>query len=254
MVWTGSSRGGLCGNAGGGGGTCTARPADYCACLPEFTATQVVDGVGDEFAAIPAQTFALSAAPYTNPTPAPDVPEVVTVRAGWSGLALHAHVHVEDPAVVLDSASTLWNGDNVQFFLAGTANLTGAYEGTEDGGAIHVLVSAPDEADTTRAVVIYQNVVATTEPFAQGTYAARRVADGYEVELQLTWAANADPRQSGARVGFDLVVGAASSSSVGLELEGGLANNPVSSSPPCELGGRVQPGCDDRTWCTPMLQ
>jgi hypothetical protein len=143
----------------------------------------------------------------------------------------------------------------VQFFAAGAGVLTGAYTGTEDGSALHVLVAAPSAADTTKAVVIVQNGVSVTTPFAQGTYAGRRVASGYEIELQLPWASNAEARKSGARIGFDLVVGSATLTSGGLVLEGGLANKTVTaSSVACALGGRVHPGCDDRTWCTPTLE
>ena len=233
---------------------CSALTADYCSCLPAFTGSQVVDGAGNEFSEIAGMTFALSSAPYTHALQASAVDEVVTVRAGWSDQALLLHVHVEDPSVYPDPASTLWNGDNVQVFAAGTDGLTGTYTGTEDGGAIHVLVAAPDTAGTTRSVAIYQNGTASTVPFTNGTYAARRLTDGYEVELRLLWASNAKARVSGARFGFDLVVGSATLTSGGLVLEGGLANNPVPSSSPCSLGGRVQPGCDDRTWCTPVLE
>jgi len=254
---------GVGGNASGGtssgGGTtssnsCSALAADYCSCLPAFSGTQVVDGAGDEFAQIPAMTFALSSAPYTHVLKSLPVDEVISVRAGWSDLALHLHVHIEDPSIAPDTASTLWNGDNVQFFAAGTDVLTGAYTGTEDGGALHVLVSAPTTSSATQSVVIFQNGVSTTAPFTNGAYAGRRVTDGYEIELQLLWSNKAEARKSGARIGFDLVVGSATLTSGGLVLEGGLANNPVTSSVACTLGGRVHPGCDDRTWCTPMLQ
>lgn len=244
------------GSAGGPGlPGCNRSAGDYCACMPRFLGTQVMDGVGDEFAPFAPMVFALSAAPYVDPRHASPLPETVTLRAGWSDIGLHVHVHVEDPSIVPDTSASLWNGDNVQLFVAPTANLTGTYTGTEDGGAIHVLISAPDSADSSRAIVIYQNGVATNTPFVTGLYATRRVPGGYEVEAQLQWLAIADPLSSGGHIGFDLLVGAASSSSSGLALEGGLANNPVSgSSPACELGGRVQPGCDDRTWCKPLLQ
>jgi hypothetical protein len=221
--------------------------------MPKFVGTQVVDGAGDEFADLPPMTFALSSAPYVNPGYAAPLPEIVTLRAGWSDVALHVHVHVTDPSIAPDSSSTLWNGDNVQVFSAGSDTLTGTYTGTEDGGAIHLLISAPDVGDLSRAVVIYQNGVASNSPFVTGVFAGRRVTDGYEIEVELEWSPYAEPRLSGAGIGFDLVVGAASSEV--LALEGGLANKLVSgSSPACDLGGRVQPGCDDRTWCTPMLE
>lgn len=244
------------GSAGSPGSqACSRGVGDYCACMPRFLGAQVVDGVGDEFAPFSPMTFALSAAAYVDPRHSSALPETVTLRAGWSETGLHVHVHVEDPAIVPDTSASLWNGDNVQLFAAPTGNLTGTYTGTEDGGAIHVLISAPDLADSSRAIVIYQNGVATNTPFVTGLHATRRVPGGYEVEAQLKWLPVADPVSGGGRIGFDMLVGAASDPSQGLALEGGLANNPVpGSSPACELGGRIQPGCDDRTWCTPLVQ
>ncbi len=239
----------------GGGAACVANSGNYCACMPKFVGVQVVDGAGDEFSALAPMTFALNAAPYINPSRAGSLPEKVTLRAGWSDVALHVHVHVDDPSINPDSSSTLWNGDNVQLFVAPTDNLTGTYTGTEDGGAIHVLISAPSAADLSHAIVIYQNGVSTTTPFVTGLFPGHRVTGGYEIEAQLQWLLVANPRYSGARIGFDLVVGAASDPTQGLALEGGLASFPVSAaSPACELGGRIQPGCDDRTWCTPVLE
>ena len=241
--------------SGGGGAACVANSGNYCACMPKFAGAQVVDGVGDEFSALAPMTFALNAAPYINPSRAGSLPERVTFRAGWSDVALHVHVHVDDSSINPDPSSTLWNGDNVQLFVAPTDNLTGTYTGTEDGGAIHVLISAPSAADVSRAIVIYQNGVSTNSPFVTGSFAGHRVTGGYEIEAQLQWLPAANPRRSGARIGFDLLVGAASDPSQGLALEGGLANFPVSAaSPACDLGGRIQPGCDDRTWCTPVLE
>ena len=241
--------------SGGGGAACIANSGNYCACMPKFVGTQVVDGAGDEFSALAPMTFTLSTAPYINPSRAASLPERVTLRAGWSDVALHVHVHVDDPSINPDSSATLWNGDNVQLFVAPTDILTGTYTGTEDGGAIHVLISAPSATDVSRATVIYQNGVSTNTPFVTGVFAGHRVTGGYEIEAQLQWLPVANPRHSGARIGFDLVVGAASDPSQGLALEGGLANLAVSAaSPACDLGGRVQPGCDDRTWCTPVLE
>lgn len=253
----GSSSLGVGAQAGNGAVSrvCAANSGNYCVCMPTFVGAQVVDGLGDEFANLAPMAFTLSAAPYVNPSRATALPETVTLRAGWSEIGLHVHIHVDDLSIVPDSSTSLWNGDNVQLFVAPTAELTGTYTGTQDGGAIHVLISAPDAADVSHAVVIYQNGPATNAPFVTGLYATRRVAGGYDVEAQLQWLAVAKPRQSGAAMGFDLLVGAASDSTSGLALEGGLANYPVSGpSPACDLGGRVQPGCDDRTWCRPTLQ
>jgi hypothetical protein len=117
-------------------GGCTVTPGNVCVVLPRFTElSQTVDGVGNEFCNISPTIFRLTDLPYTNPTPPPNLPTVVTLRAAWSESYLHMHIHVEDPNILVDPTGTkLWNGDNVQVFFAGTANLGGAYSGTETGG------------------------------------------------------------------------------------------------------------------------
>jgi hypothetical protein len=149
----------------------------------------------------------------------------------------------------------LWYGDNVQFFLAGTGTRTGEYLGSDDGGATHIIVSPPASADdTAEAVQLFESSLGTVSTYELPSteYAARLVPDGYEVEVRIPWSQYADTMTSGGRIGFDVIVGTSDSSGYGLQLEGGLANNPVANSV-CATT-RTHPGCDDRTWCTPALQ
>jgi hypothetical protein len=197
----------------------------------------------------------VSELPYLSAGRTAPVPAEVTIRAAWTDAAFVAHVHVVDPAILPDSGATLWNGDSVQFFLAGTALLTGTYSGTEDGGATHIIVAPTDGIVAARAITIYEPCYACVMYTALPTsvYAARTVADGYEVEVRMPWAESADPRVSGARIGLNLMFGVANSG-VGLELEGAMRNDPTLPSTSCSPTPTTHPGCDDRTWCTPRLE
>jgi hypothetical protein len=256
-----SGTGGSTGSGGSIGSNPTACPAttarsSLCSGIPRLTppASYSLDGVGTELCAVPPMEFAVASLPWINPAHATSRPATVTLRVAWSDDALWAHVHVKDAAVFVDSAATLWNGDNVQIFFAGTSNLTGTYSGTQDGGATHVIVVPPIAGGAAaRAITLYETGFGqlTMGIVPTSSYAARLVSDGYEVELRLPWAASAQPRTSGAAVGFNFMAGV-SDSGTGVELEAALANNPVSSSVSCY--NIVHPGCDDRTWCKPLLQ
>jgi hypothetical protein len=245
------------GSAGASAGPCETDALFLCDCVPSFgAATQTLDGAGDEFAAVPPMTFEVSALPYLSASYNASIPAEVTVRAAWSEDAFVAHVHVTDPLLLPDSSASLWNGDNVQLFLAGTAMLTGSYSGTEDGGATHLIVVPPTESTAARGITIYEPCYACVMQTALSTsvYAARAVADGWEVEFRVPWAATAEPRVSGTRIGFDLMFGVANTAGSGLELEGALKNDPTLSSASCSPTPFTHPGCDDRVWCTPRLE
>jgi cellulose/xylan binding protein with CBM9 domain len=206
-------------------------------------------------------TFAVKDMPWVS-DPSVNSEAVATVRAGWSDTAFHAHVHVFDPVVSIARGPTeLWEGDNVQFFLAGTRDLTGFYGDGVDGGAIHVSLSPPS-ATAARG---RGNSISEKNGFLEllldaGDFAAQRVTDGYEIEVQLPWAANAAPRSSGGGIGFNLIVGDTNDESafpIGYT-EGALANNPTPTGITCQDTPHTptsqHPGCDDRTWCTPALE
>jgi hypothetical protein len=178
------------------------------------------------------------------------------VRAAWTEEAFVAHVHVTDPLILPDASYTHWNGDNVQFFVAGTSMLTGAYSGTEDGGATHVIIAPPTETLAAQGITIYEPCYASVmvTSLATTAFATRLVDDGYEIEVRLPWGATALPRTSGALIGLDFVFGVANTSGLGLELEGALKNDPTLESESCYPTPNTHPGCDDRVWCTPRLE
>jgi hypothetical protein len=261
----GGASAGKGGTSGGSAGTGTSGAAGACAtdglflcdCIPSFgEREQALDGAGDDFANVPAMTFEVSELPYLTAGRAAPVPAEVTVRAAWTADAFVAHVHVVDPTILPDSGATLWNGDSVQFFLAGTALLTGMYSGTEDGGATHIIIAPSDGVVAPRGITIYEPCYACVMETALSTsvYASRTVADGYEVEVRMPWAATADPRVSGTRMGLNLMIGVANTTGAGLELEGAMKNDPTLASESCSPTPSTHPGCDDRTWCTPRLE
>ena len=254
-----SGTGGTGGSSGsaGAGGACATTDWFLCDCLPNFgDRDQTLDGAADEFTDIPAMTFEVSAMPYLSASYSAAIPQEVTLRAAWSYDAFVAHIHVTDPLLLPDSSATLWNGDNVQFFVAGTSTLTGAYSGTEDGGATHVIIAPPGDATAARGITIYEPCYACVMVTALPTtsFAARAVSDGYEIEIRLPWGATAEPRVSGARFAFDLMIGVANDSLGGLQLEGALKNDPTLASTSCSPTPTTHPGCDDRVWCTPRLE
>jgi hypothetical protein len=65
---------------------------------------------------------------------------------------------------------------------------------------------------------------------------------------------DAEPRVSGARFGFDLMVGVCDEYLGIPELEGALHYNELPEETMCPFGGTPTLGCDDRTWCLPALE
>jgi hypothetical protein len=165
------------------------------------------------------------------------------VRIGWSPDALHAHVHVDDPKILV--ASTIYDGDNVQIFIAGDKPSVGAFSGADDGAANQVLIAPP--ATPTGAGRSATHYGSPTFQFA-----ARTVQGGYEVELRWPWNGIATPAAVGKTIGLDLLVGVKDMpSSVTSEFEYELYRR-VSASTSCT--GDPQLWCDDLLWCTPTLR
>jgi hypothetical protein len=227
---------------------CTSQTGDYCSELPRFTGTQVVDGVGDEFCGIPAMSGRVSELPSIHADYADtSLPTSYELRAAWSDDAFVAHVRVIDEAIETDTSSELWRGDTVQLYIAPSSELTGNYGDDQDGTARHILVSPPDADNPDgRAVFLASNTEYTDVP--EGSFASRLVQGGYEVEVRLQWADNAEPRVSGASFGFNFSMSVLDSDAiVEPELEGWLSHDDA-------LEQCDHPWCDDRHWCQPRLE
>jgi hypothetical protein len=222
-----------------------AAPAtgDPCHEIPRFTGIQVVDGAGDEFCSIPAFVMTLHNAGFVHPAGAMSDTSRAIVRIGWSPEALHAHVHVDDPKILV--ATTLYDGDNVQFFIAGDKPSVGNFSGTDDGAANQVLIAPPaTPTGAGRASTHYGSPTFRV--------AARTVEGGYEIELQWPWNGIATPAAVGKTIGLDLLVGVRDlASSVTTEFEYELYRR-IGAAATCM--GDAQLWCDDLLWCTPTLR
>jgi hypothetical protein len=222
---------------------CAAPTGDPCHAIPRFTGTQVVDGAGDEFCSIPAFVMTVKNAGFVHPAGAMSDTSRAIVRIGWSPEALHAHVHVDDPKILV--ASTIYDGDNVQFFIAGDKPSVGNFSGADDGSANQVLIAPP--ATPTGAGKSSTHYGSPTFQFA-----ARMVAGGYEIELRWPWNGIATPAAVGKIIGLDLLVGVKNTpSNVTTDFEYELYRR-ASASTTCT--GDAQLWCDDLLWCTPTLR
>jgi|SoiMethySBSTD1v2_1073268.scaffolds.fasta_scaffold09616_8 cellulose/xylan binding protein with CBM9 domain len=234
---------------------------DACETVPRFKAlAQIVDGIGDEFCDIPAMEFDVNECPTLLPAEPPDLPEHVFLRIAWSPDAFHLHVKVVDPNVVVNPQSgSLWNGDAVEIYIAGASGdgLTGQYNGTNDGGAIQIVLGPPGSGHGVRGQAFFNySGQHTSTSINPSTYAGRLVPDGYELELRFPWVAFADPAVPGARIAFDIAIGAQQNPDAGgRQLQCIISNVFVDGKSACgyQPGTPAQPWCDDRTWCQPRL-
>jgi hypothetical protein len=232
---------------------------DLCQTLPKFAAaSQVVDGVGDEFCGIPAMTFDAVSCPTVDPDPPPALPASVSLRVAWSAQAVHLHVRVQDPAIIVQpDRARLWNGDSVEIYIAGAsgAQLTGAFDGTNDGGAIQLVLTPPSGAFPARGEAFFSRFGAHSE-IDPSLYAGRLIPGGYELELRFPWPSSANPATPGARVAFDFALGVQDAASAGgRQLQCIISDVFVDGAQACGLaaGTAAAPYCDDRTWCQPEL-
>jgi hypothetical protein len=235
---------------------------DACSRVPRFTAArQVVDGSGEEFCDIQAMVFDVDSCPTLIPSEPPDMPERVYLRIGWSMDAFHLHVRVVDPAVLVNpNPDRLWDGDAIEIYVAGASGekLTGSYNGSNDGGAIQIVLAPPGAGFGTRGRAFFNpgGGVHQNTPISSSIYAGRLTADGYELELRYPWVAFADPAVPGARIAFDLAVDARSDSDAsGRQIQCIISNVLVDGELACGFddGRPAEPWCDDRAWCQPTL-
>ena len=118
----------------------------------------------------------------TVPDMPPPLAETIYLRIAWSQDAFHLHVHVVDPNVVVNPMSSLlWNADAVEVFIAGTGTLHGAYTGSNEGGAIQIVLSPPADGFPTRGTAFFNPMpgVQTNANINQSIYAGRLTDDGY---------------------------------------------------------------------------
>ncbi|MGZ3423699.1 MAG: hypothetical protein ACXVEF_35730 [Polyangiales bacterium] len=233
---------------------------DACARVPHFSGTQKVDGVGDEFCGLPVSTWDKRTAQLNLPSPPPSgVDPRVELRVGWSDVGLHLHVHVIDAAVLVSPVEqVLHTGDSVEIYASGFVPMGGDYDETTDVGAVHLILAPPGAGLEARALVYSSRYDHPASALSRSLYAGRIVSDGYEIEVQLPWSLitrGAPPIASGG-IGLTAAVNAKDvPTDADRALQTFLGFHPVSpGSNSCVGSPGVQPWCDDRTWCTPLLE
>jgi hypothetical protein len=243
--------------------------ANLCNAIPSFGgATQVMDGEGSEFCAIPAVRLNNQTAAALPGGPVPDTENYESlVRVAWSaeGLHLHFQVHQNSPVLALDpTAQDPWNrianGDDIEVFAKGDTVLTGSYGGSNDLGAVQILFSPGSQSPARQSRGEIWRTGALQSLFPQDLYATRIVQGGYEVEFKLLWSTLGVPPSpapaSGTRIGFDLAAAFRNRADMDnpdavFQLVYGFV---AVQSSPCGSAVQAHPWCDDRTWCTPSLQ
>lgn len=237
---------GSCVTGGSAPVNCAGNTGDPCAAIPAFTykGTQTVDGNGDEFCNIPGKEITVATAAYKRGT---DVETNTTaravIRAGWSASALHVHIHVDDPTLLV--GPNKHDGDNVQLFIS---NVGPATSGSQ-------IVLVPPFKDAKGAA---------EERYTdyKYEYAVVAVEGGYEVEVKWPWpqtqpASGGSPvatvMKSGNTIAFDVLVGVQDKeATAGLDVEYGLSAIPAGTTGGCS--GEQLYHCNPAVWCNPKLQ
>lgn len=233
-------------------------PAAPCASLPNLLVTQTLDGKGDEFCDVPA--FHLNADTVKtmgkvivhNATP----PEDATIKVAWSSAGLAVFVDVLDASVQTVNAvaqnqavDKVYQGDSIELFISSSSDVKGLPGA--DSTAFHVTIPADGPAVVVKTTK--DGIAHTAWTAAQ--YKQAKTATGYAVEAQIPWPVSAPA--TGALVRFDIGLNSADKNFGGVDdmrdgqlvyYVGQVANTSCSSS-----DGTV-PFCDDRTWCTTLLQ
>lgn len=253
----GSSSTGGTSSTGGDPTGCT-MGASPCTSIPQFTGNQVVDGLGTEFCSYPGFELSFGNAAkvleYNGNFGAESYTERAIVRVTWSGHHLRAFIRVYDKEIVpASSFDEIWNADGIELMITSDTSVTGST--AVDASALRVIVSpGVGNAKGFGAVAKTTGTTATHAALPANEFATVQDAEGYSVELNLTFTPNNATVSSGDRVYFDFALNAA---------DANTGNNPrdaqaiyylgtAPSTSPC--GSDVLPYCDDRVWCQTTFQ
>jgi len=247
------------GSASDGPRTCGApATAAPCTSLPNLIVTQTLDGKGDEFCDVPAFHLNADTAKAAgkiivhNATPTEDA----TVKVAWSSAGLAVFVEVADASVqsvnsvaANQAIDKVYQGDSIELFLASSNDVNGLPG--SDPNALHVTIPADGPAvlvkDTSTGV--------THSAWQVSQYKQVKTATGYAIEAQLPWPGSAPG--TGALVRFDIGLNSADKTfgTVDDMRDGQLlfyVGQVATTS--CQSSDGTVPFCDDRTWCTTLLQ
>ncbi|GAC1351918.1 MAG: hypothetical protein NVS3B20_05170 [Polyangiales bacterium] len=238
---------------------CDVLAGDVCAKIVQLKSPLVVDGFDDEYCGVPTTTLVAKLAPYTYPSPPPSLPEVMRVRTAWTATGLAIHISVDDPKILVVPPSfdpILYLGDSIEIFAAGFAPTMGRFDTTTDVGAMQIMIAPPSLATSSGAIPGRGFI------FLSGNYAGKLesklfathlTAKGYDVEVSLPWPMiKGIMKGAGSRIGLDFALNIADASAGKRDLYAVLFNKKIGASPYCMAD--VAPFCDDRTWCTPLLE
>lgn len=233
-----------------------------CTSLPNLLVTQTLDGRGDELCDVPAFHLNADTAKtagkvlVTNATP----PEDATVKVAWSSAGLAVFVDVVDASVQTVNAvapsqaiDKCYQGDSIELFVASSSDVKGAPG--SDSNALHVTIPADGPAVLVKTTTSNGSTTITHSAWTAGQYKQVKTATGYAIEAQLPWPGGAP--STGTLVRFDIGLNSADKTfgSVDDMRDGQLLYyvGAVTSST-CQASDGTVPFCDDRTWCTTLLQ
>ena len=229
---------------------------DPCQEITEFTDTQKLDGLGDDFCGIPAVVLdkTHNAKMFSYHT---DPPEIATIQVAWSSAGLHVFVDVQDASVQTvqmadpsQATSKTYQGDCIELmFSSSNTGLTGL-TGT-DNNTLHVQIPASGPAVSIKS----DGTSGTPTVLPAAQYAQKINATGYTIEARLPWPGSAP--SMGATIRFDLVLDSADKNYGNVDdmRDGALIfhlDNVANTS--CKSGDGTVPYCDDRTWCATPLR
>jgi len=237
---------------------CTTATATPCTTIPKFNATQVLDGKDDDFCDVPSFTFGVANAASKNDyNNIPDSQfEIVTAKVAWSAAGLSAFfdvadtsvqtVNMADPSQAIDR---LYVGDSIELYISSSDAVTGL-TGT-DGNALHVTVPANGPAVSVKAT---SGSAATHTELPAAQYAQATTSTGYAIELKLPWPGSAP--SAGTRIRFDLALNSADKTFGNLDdmRDGQLLFYLGTTGGATSCSGAADAWCDDRTWCSTLLQ
>lgn len=247
-------------DAGDSGDSCMLLDGSVCTSIPRLNGVQTLDGIGDEFCAIPATEFVVAngaAADGLNQ----GIDTLVKLRGAWSAVGLHFHIHVEQAVVLAADASALYYGDAIEILTTPLSPPTGSMGPGADPG-IHIVVSPPSGNQTAAlGSVVYTTLAQNNGHLDPSAFAARLVPGGYEVEVLLTWdmvqgKGNpvVPPPSGGSRIGFDFACDIRATNG-GRKFQSWYYAAAVPANVPSDCSiASYRPYCDDRMWCFPVLE
>lgn len=261
----GGDDGGTPGSDGGAAdsavpGACNTAATDHgCAVIPRFpvpSAGQVLDGLGDEFAAVRPVSFTAMDAPFRegrsngDAPPVKTFPEQITFRAAWSPEAFHMHLRVTDPSIHVGGAGSLWDGDAVDFMLASSDSFSFGGSAWCAANAIQFRIAPSTPPATEIAASGNGTGTVPAEWFAVRVLPS----EAYEIELRVPWPGGVAPSGAAARIGFHLGVSIQDQDTGGRELWVTLpVDAALSPSGGCAGMPKEEAWCDGQAWCRPTL-